>query len=106
MSNIKKDKSARVFLALQPVEYEKFENGRKELGLKPSAYVKYLMESQTQSEPDFLKYKDLIAGISEINTSVRAIATSPEINDTDRRELYTYLDDLQKNIEKFFNRRS
>lgn len=97
-------KSARVFLSFNQNDYERFEKTRKDLGLKPSAYVRYLMDSKELSTPVFIKYRELIDKMSSIDTSVRALVSTDELLDADRRELFTLLEDLNKSFQTIFNK--
>lgn len=70
----------KMTITLTSEDLDLFERGRCNENMSKSAYVRLLIAEHEERVPSFIRYKEIIAGISELNTLIKEFLLS-EHND-------------------------
>lgn len=90
----------RMCMTVSETDQEKFDRGRNEHGMTRSAYLRLLIAEHEGRVPDFIRNKELIQRMSELNNRIRELILSEKISDVDKLHLYEKLNDLQTYMRK------
>lgn len=77
-----------------------FEAGRLREKMSMSSYLRYLIAEHEHTLPPVIKYKEIIALLSDINNNIHQILLSEKIDYSDKMALYLKFKTLQENINK------
>lgn len=71
-----------------------FEAGREAAGMNKSAYVRLLIAEHENRVPTFLKYKDVIKEIAEMNTLIKEVVLKKGVDEPTKLVLLELLDKI------------
>lgn len=71
-----------------------FEAGREAAGMNKSAYVRLLIAEHENRVPGFLKYKDVIKEIAEMNTLIKEVVLKKGVDELTKLVLLERLDKI------------
>ncbi len=91
--------SKKVHLSLSEEDVAKFDTLRNELGMNRSQYFCYLLSGQKKQIPDSIKYKNLIAKLSDIDLHLRHICLKESMEARDILYVHEVIKDLRKAFE-------
>ena len=63
----------RFYICMSEEEIDLFEEKRLESGMNKSSFIRYLIAEHENAVPSFLKYKEVIGAMSDINTTMKQI---------------------------------
>lgn len=74
-----------------------FERGRCDISEKmsKSAYVRLLIAEHEQRVPSFIRYKEIIAGVSELNTLVKELILSENTDEVFKMQILERMSDIK-----------
>lgn len=88
----------RITVTMHPSDVDLFERKRNEMGMSKSSYIRYLIAEHEKALPPFLKYKEIIKELAEINTSLKEIVINEKISITDKMQLCEKIDQLTETM--------
>ena len=91
--------SKKVHLSLSEEEVAKFDMLRNELGMNRSQYFCYLMSGQKKQIPDSIRYKNLIARLSDIDLHLKHICLKEGMDAGDILYVHEALKDLRTALD-------
>ena len=68
-------------ISMYETDVDLFELRRTELGMNKSAFIRLLLAEHENKVPSFIKDKELISAISELNTSVKELIISDKVDE-------------------------
>lgn len=68
-------------VSMYDTDVDLFELRRTELGMSKSAFIRLLLAEHENKVPSFIKDKELINAISELNTSVKELIISDKVDE-------------------------
>jgi len=92
---------SRIKISLSDEDLDLLERKSTDMGMTKSSYVKYLMLEHENKVPDVYKYKDLIAILSDINTTMNEILISKSFDISKQLFLETMIKDFNVQIKKY-----
>lgn len=66
--------------------------------MSKSAYVRLLIAEHEQQVPSFIRYKEIIARISELNTLVKELILSEQVDDVYKMQLLERMSDVKTKL--------
>lgn len=87
--------SKKVHLSLPEEEVAKFDMLRNELGMNRSQYFCYLLSGQKKQMPDSIRYKNLIAKLSDIDLHLKHICLKEGMDAGDVLYVHEAIKDLR-----------
>lgn len=90
----------RFTISIASEEIDRFERGRAKLGMNKSAYVRYLIDEHEGKEPSFVKYREIIELLAELNLHMNTIILQPETSEHDRMLLAEKISETNKRLKK------
>lgn len=87
-------------VSMYETDVDLFELKRAELGMSKSAFIRLLLAEHDNRVPPFMKYKELINSISELNTSVKELLLLESITDVDKLHLIEQIKILNETFQK------
>ena len=91
--------SKKVHLSLPEEEVAKFDMLRNELGMNRSQYFCYLLSGQKKQMPDSIRYKNLIAKLSDIDLHLKHICLKEGMDAGDILYVHEALKDLRTALD-------
>lgn len=74
----------RFTVSMNESDIDLFERKRAEMEMSKSAYIRFLIAEHENRVPVFLKNKELIEKIAELNTSINELVLTDRINDVEK----------------------
>ena len=90
----------RFTISMYEEDIDLFERTRTDLELTKSAFIRFLLAEHYDRVPNFIKHKELIKKISELNTSIKELLLTDELSDTEKIHVFEKMDEINKLIEK------
>lgn len=87
-------------VSMYETDVDLFELKRAELGMSKSAFIRLLLAEHDNRVPPFMKYKELINSISELNTSVKELLLLESMTDIDKLHLIEQIKILNETFQK------
>lgn len=87
-------------VSMYETDVDFFELKRAELGMSKSAFIRLLLAEHDNRVPPFMKYKELINSISELNTSVKELLLLESMTDVDKLHLIEQIKILNETFQK------
>lgn len=87
----------KMTITMASEDLDLFERGRCNIGeyMSKSAYVRLLIAEHEQRVPSFIRYKEIIAGISELNTQVKELVLSENVDDVYKMQILEHMADIK-----------
>ena len=87
----------KMTITMTSEDLDLFERGRCDMGenMSKSAYVRLLIAEHEQRVPSFIRYKEIISGISELNTLVKELALSENVDDVYKMQILERMADIK-----------
>lgn len=73
-------------------------------GLTKSAFIRFLLHEHKETTPNFIKHKELIAQISNLNTSIKELILSDKINDVEKLHMYEKLNEINTTMKEILKK--
>lgn len=86
----------RFTISMNDSDIDFFERKRAELGMSKSAFIRLLIANYENSIPSFIKNKEIIEALSDVNSSMKALLISDKISSTDKMILYEKINKLNE----------
>lgn len=83
----------RFTVSMSETDIDLFQRKRSEMGMSKSAYIRFLIAEHENKVPVFLRNKELIEKIAELNTSINKLIITDRINDVEKLHIY---EDMKK----------
>lgn len=84
-----------------------FERERTDLGyslgdkaLTKSAFIRFLLEEHRNKTPQFIKNKNIISNISELNTNLKKLMLKDKLSDDEKLYIYEKMNQIESMIKK------
>ena len=90
----------RFTVSMNNSDVDFFERKRAELGMTKSAFIRLLIANYENNIPSFIKDKEVIEAMSNINSSMKEILISDKMNSTDKMVLYEKINKLNEIMNK------
>ena len=95
----------KITITMTSEDLDLFERGRctTSENMSKSAYVRLLIAEHEERVPSFIRYKEIIAGISELNTLIKELVLSEKMDDVYKMQILEQMADVKtilKNIAK------
>lgn len=90
----------RYCLSMSEKDIDKFERGRADAGMSKSAYVRLLIAEHENRIPAFIKNKEIIEQMAEINTNLKGILLKEEIGEEDKLKIFERIAEIEKMIKE------
>ena len=101
----------RFTVTMYEEDIDYFERERADLGYKlgqqplnKSAFIRFLLQEHKDATPDFIKHKDLIAQISNLNTSIKELILSDKISDVDKLHVHEKLNEINRTMKEILKK--
>lgn len=88
----------RFYVSMSEEEIDLFEEKRLEYGMNKSSFIRYLMAEHENAVPPFLKYKEVISAMSDINTTMKQILITKKIDTTEKMVLHEKISRLNETL--------
>ena len=96
-------KTERFYISAYEEDIDLFERTRTDLGMAKAAFIRYLLAEHYNQMPNFIKHKELISKISELNTSIKELMLSDSIDDINKIHIYEKMNEINLLIQKLTN---
>ena len=90
----------RINLSISEFDANNFERGCKDAGMSKSAYMRLLIAEHEARVPASLKYREIIAGFSELNTEVRRLVLTGVVSEKERAYIIEKFGELREAVER------
>lgn len=87
----------RFCITMSEKDVDLFELERGKLGLTKSAFVRLLIAEHKNTVPGFIRNKEIIRELSELNNSIKSLLLKDSLNDTEKIHLFEEM----KNTTRF-----
>jgi len=94
----------RFTISMNSSDIDLFERKRADLGMSKSAFIRLLIAEYDNKVPAFIKHKELIKALSEINTSLKELLISEKVTDVDKITIYEKIETTNKLLEKLLKK--
>ena len=82
-------------ITLTSEDLDLFERGRCKENMSKSAYVRLLIAEHEDRVPSFIRYKNIIAGVSELNTLVKELLLSEYPDEVYKMRILERMNDIK-----------
>jgi len=97
----------RFKISMYEEDIDYFERERSDLGyalgnsaLTKSAFIRLLLEEHKNQTPQFIKNKEIISSISELNTSLKELILKDKLSDDDKLYIFEKMNQIELLIKK------
>lgn len=91
----------RFTVTMNSTDVDLFERRRGELEMSKSAFIRYLIYVNENKEPPFIKYKELIALMGEINSKLNGILVDASISDEDKLFIFEKVNGIKTIVNEY-----
>lgn len=88
--------SERFTITMSSDDIDAFERGRSITGMSKSAYIRLLIAEHENTVPSFIRYKEIIREISDLNTNIKEILLSDKEKDSDKLLLIERMNEIKQ----------
>lgn len=92
----------RFCITMSESDVDKFEAGRNAVGMNKSAYVRLLIAEHEGSVPGFIKYKEIIEKLSEIELDLKTLVLKDSLTAEEKLKVYTRINEVEKCVKNKF----
>lgn len=85
-------------------DVDNFERERAKQGMSKSAFIRFLIAEHENTVPSFLRNREIINVVSELNNSVKTLLLQNNLSDVDKLKVYEEIKKTNLWIEKFVSR--
>lgn len=86
----------RFTVSMNSSDVDFFERKRGELGMSKSAFIRLLIANYENNIPSFIKNKEIIESLSDVNSSMKEILISDKMISTDKMILYEKINKINE----------
>ncbi|MDD3416012.1 MAG: ribbon-helix-helix domain-containing protein [Lachnospiraceae bacterium] len=90
----------RLTVSMNSSDIDFFERKRADLGMNKSAFIRLLIANYENKIPSFIKNKEIIEALSDVNNSMKEILISDKMNSTDKMILYEKINKLNDSLSQ------
>ena len=90
----------RFTISMSEEDINCFEAGREAAGMSKSAYIRLLIAEHENKVPGFLKYKDVIKGMAEMNTLIKQVVLGKNVDEPTKLILLERLDKISEQLAR------
>lgn len=90
----------RITISMNSSDIDFFERKRAELGMNKSAFVRLLIANYENNIPSFIKDREIIGALSDVNSLMKALLISDKISSTDKMILYEKINKLNEIVNQ------
>lgn len=94
----------RFTISMNSSDIDLFERKRADVGMSKSAFIRLLIAEHENKVPTFIQHKELIKALSEINTSLKELLISDNIEDVEKIIIYEKIDNTNKLVEELLRK--
>lgn len=97
----------KITVTMTTSDFDLFEKGRNtEFGeiMNKSAYMRLLIAEHEERVPSFIKYKDIIAQISELNTAIKILVLSDKVNEVYKIKILEQMAEIKAQLNDIAKR--
>lgn len=94
----------RFTISMNSSDIDLFERKRADVGMSKSAFIRLLIAEHEHKVPTFIQHKELIKALSEINTSLKELLISDNIEDVEKIIIYEKIDNTNKLVEELLRK--
>lgn len=90
----------KMTITMTSSDLDLFERGRCEQGINmsKSAYIRLLIAEHEDRVPSFIKYKEIIEKISELNTLIKTLMLSEKVDDVYKIQIMEQMEDIKEEL--------
>lgn len=96
----KKMAMERFMISISSEGIDLFERGRADMGMNKSSYIRFLIAEHENKVPAFIKYKEIIELLSEVNTHIKSLLLKENLDDMDKILLMEKLEKTNEVMKK------
>lgn len=94
----------RITVTMSESDVDNFERERAKQGMSKSAFIRFLIAEHENTVPSFLRNREIINVVSELNNSVKTLLLQNTLSDVDKLKVYEEIKKTNLWIEKFVSR--
>lgn len=90
----------KMTITMTSSDLDMFERGRCEQGINmsKSAYIRLLIAEHEDRVPSFIKYKEIIEKISELNTLIKTLMLSEKVDDVYKIQIMEQMEGIKEEL--------
>lgn len=92
----------RFTVTMNESDIDFFESERNKLGMSKSAFIRLLIAEHKKEVPTFIRYKEIIKQLSDINSALNEIIINENISSTEKMIIFENIKKVNDSIKKYF----
>lgn len=90
----------RFTVSMNSEDIDLFERRRADMGFSKSAFIRYLIAEHENNVPNFIQYKHIIEQMADLNTHMKEILVSKNVDEKFKMQLFEEINSLNDSISE------
>ena len=90
----------RFTVSMSETDIDLFERKRADMGMTKSAFIRFLIAEHDEKVPSFIKNKEVIEKMAELNTLMKEMIISDKLSEVEKLHLFEQIKRTNEIVEK------